>query len=171
MSFGGLFGAPGAVVAVGATRTAIPESAAVVLDVPSGVIQANNAQGQKLYGGPTQRFGELAFVDATLAPYANDTIDGSAADTGVLVSGVPGSADHGIPANFGPGRGNWTVADFARLRVLVQPRLAAIPADVVPPVVMPILVGGNIFIIVKNMSAQTALTLDIWLKYSHSIEG
>lgn len=57
------------------------------------------------------------------------------ADVGTLATGVPGVTEHGLPTNFGPGRGNWDeisgVGDgpgpFAlpRLRLTYMPKITA----------------------------------------------
>lgn len=37
-------------------------------------------------------------------------------DTGVLMTAAAVACCHGLPANFGPGRGNWCAADVDRIR-------------------------------------------------------
>jgi len=54
-----------------------------------------------------------------LAVRAGAAFDITAADTGALVTDEAAANQHGLPANFGPGRGHWTEADVARLNVQV----------------------------------------------------
>lgn len=41
------------------------------------------------------------------------------ADTGAFVTAAAAANQHGLPANFGPGRGNWIADDVARVTVEV----------------------------------------------------
>jgi len=44
----------------------------------------------------------------------------AAADTGQLVSDEAAANQHGLPANFGPGRGNWILDDIRKVVVSFQ---------------------------------------------------
>lgn len=64
-----------------------------------------------------------------LAVRVGAAFDETAADTGLFVTAEPGADQHGLPANFGPGRGNWSEGDVARLNVQVpDPANAAVGA-------------------------------------------
>lgn len=41
------------------------------------------------------------------------------ADTGVFVTAAAAANQHGLPANFGPGRGKWRADDFSQLAVQI----------------------------------------------------
>lgn len=107
-----------------------------------------------------------------LSAFADQTVDGSAVDTGVLVSAVPAANQHGIPTNFGPGRGNWFLPDLPRLTVEIwYVRLTTFGANFGWPEVVAIdLLGGNITIVVKNQANQSLSTLGLRLHYNHSLE-
>lgn len=95
------------------------------------------------------------------------------ADTGGLATSAPGANEHGIPANFGPGRGNWTQDDVERLRVTVQTwrsdgGLATDIGALQPTRVT--LGAGDVLIEIRNMSLRAADGIVLELEYRHSIE-
>ena len=165
--------ATGAYAAVAALRSPVPNADSIAIDA-DGVATVLNASGQLLYGADQQPLNELAVVGAEVEAFADGTLNGSAIDTGLLVSAAAAANQHGLPVNFGPGRGNWTENDVARLQVDVKARTITAPIDAsaIPPVVSVQITGGDVVIVVKNMStAQVYTDLLINLKYSHSIEG
>jgi len=63
-------------------------------------------------------FNHMKIIDATLAGLTQGTLDPDGNDdVGALVTAAAGQGEHGLPTNFGPGRGNWTLDDLARLWV------------------------------------------------------
>lgn len=119
--------------------------------------------------------GEVILVgqqNPPLSAFVDQSRNGSANDTGVLVTAVPAANQHGIPTNFGPGRGNWQVADMARLSVDI---FYADPSTYGanfswPRVILISNPAGNIVIVVKNQSNQDLLNMAIRLHYLHSQE-
>lgn len=107
-----------------------------------------------------------------LSAFADQTVDGSAVDTGILVTGTPAANQHGIPTNFGPGRGNWVLADLVRLTIdVLYARPAAFAANLARPAVAVVtLSGGNVTIVFKNQANQDLSTLGLRLHYNHSLE-
>ncbi len=115
---------------------------------------------------------------AVLAARAGDPdFTGAAADTGFLVTAAAGTDiavfdiavppvavtllaanQHGIPANFGPGRGNWVVGDldkvdvrFDRPNFVVQ---GAAGETQLPSVTSVQIVAGDLVIAIHNRGAQ-----------------
>lgn len=117
-----------------------------------------------------------------LSLWLDNTFDGSQTDTGVFttassaVGAAEGDGAYSLPANFGPGRGRWTAFDVSRLNVLItctvfdrlgiQAPVYAAPLAFYPRT----LVGGNVRIAVKNVSAQALRTLGISFQYRWSGE-
>lgn len=98
--------------------------------------------------------------------------DPANADTGALVTAAPAANQHGIPANFGPGRGNWTQNDLERLRVHIQGEffLAGALTDVgTVSIATRTLVGSDLVILVRNMNPSDALGITIDLEWRHSV--
>ncbi len=63
-----------------------------------------------------------------LGPLLTGPFAVAGADCGMFVSASAGgvvyaASTQGLPANFGPGRGKWTQAEVARLRVTCRPRV------------------------------------------------
>jgi hypothetical protein len=75
-----------------------------------------------------------------------------------------------LPANFGPGRGNWTNQNSAGLTVQLRYDDPLSPADVGVVRVLPLVVAaGNVSIVFKNMSSLIPDSIDIVLHFDHSI--
>jgi hypothetical protein len=120
------------------------------------------------------RDGEVPLLGAMEAGPAS----GVNADTGLLVTAPPGADEHGLPANFGPGRGKWTARDVNRVRVsFAQDRsvsedpsademLGACWASVALTDD-----GTNIVITVRNRMLAELEKTKIVVEYVHSIQS
>lgn len=118
------------------------------------------------------RFTMAAGQNQVLQALAVGVADPANGDTGSLVTAAPGVNQHGIPANFGPGRGNWTQNDLERLRVHIQAGFystAAITNVGGPLVASRVLAAGDITILVRNMSQIVLVGLVIDLEWRHSV--
>lgn len=96
------------------------------------------------------------------------------ADVGALVTGVPSFNEHGIPSNFGPGRGNWVAADLERVRahVLLYEPDAGNPAFIGMAQVSSLSIGGlgsDLVVFIRNCSLSNVNGLIVELEYRHSI--
>ena len=117
----------------------------------------------------------ITAVSAPLGVLTNNTDDGTAVDTGVLATGVPAANQHGLPANFGLGRGRWSgleVATSLRVEILVAVNTVAAGTNTGGPVVRtktPI-VGGNFTVAIKNMSEVVLASGVILVQFEHSIQ-
>ena len=115
-----------------------------------------------------------------LLPLVDDTNDGSADDTGLLVSGAPVVANaHSLPNNCGPGDGGWTtsgVSNRARLRCTLDGAIntVGLATDIGGPIVRlcgTVLALGQTEIVVKNMSPADLASAVIHLQVTHSIQA
>lgn len=109
-----------------------------------------------------------------LAALVDNTDDGSAADTGVLVTAAAAANQHGLPANFGPGRGNWVDPDNAfdlDVRPLTQRNTVAAATNTGGPVLRAIAVaGGDLTLAFKNMSEVALANATLLVRMVHSIQ-
>ncbi|HMO94949.1 MAG TPA: hypothetical protein PKD27_02445, partial [Tepidiformaceae bacterium] len=128
---------------------------------------------------PPLRIDSLVLSGATdgtpvLAALANNTDDGSAADTGVLTTAAPAANQHGLPRNFGVGRGNWNVllmAAVVRVEFLAAINTVAAVTNTGGPVVrtkVPLV--GNFTVAIKNMSEVALASGVILVQFEHSIQ-
>lgn len=115
-----------------------------------------------------------------LAALVDNTDDGSAADTGVFVAAAAAANQHGLPVNFGPGRGNWgdgnPANDRARLRAFIDSAIntvAAVTNAGGPHVRVngDTIAGGLTSIVIKNMSEVALASAVIDLQVQHSIQA
>ncbi len=94
-------------------------------------------------------------------------------DHGSLTTAVPGATEHGLPANFGPGRGNWNFNNLLRLRARIAffRSNAAADTDIGQTVVQGagITGVGDLLIEFRNISLAQPLEMIIELEYRHSI--
>lgn len=67
------------------------------------------------------------------------------ADAGVLVSAVPVANEHGLPINFGPGRGRWIAKDLSYLNVEINNSDDSTAADAAPKLCSDVENGGPAF--------------------------
>lgn len=152
------------------------------INTAHGIPSSIDADGRMILTGHValEEYFSLQFSGTLLqAPADQAALDdntGSATCTGVLVSAAPGANQHGIPANFGPGRGLWTPGRLSRLRYHVictgtRSFEAAAPLHSWPQVQVVLLTqaGGNITMVFKNFGALQATTINIWLQYLHSV--
>jgi hypothetical protein len=89
-------------------------------------------------------FKSIQVGQVTLTARADATSDGTAGDTGVLVTAAPAANQHGIPINFGPGRGRWTTDDVSHRLWVVYYEINT-PAGDVPANVQGTDTAGGIF--------------------------
>lgn len=173
MAFAGSMGAPAAMIP------------AIVIAGRGPTLQAVYSSGNKIGfpsadgAGVYRPINELVILPSTgpnavLLAFIGQSIDGSTGDAGVLTTAVPTGNRHGIPTNFGPGRGAWLGEDLYRLRVSVERvQLAAYAAGDGHPFVVGIqLVGAapsDVLIFFKNDSVADVSNMQICLKYDHTI--
>jgi len=123
----------------------------------------------------------LVGITDPLLALADDTDDGSAADTGVLTTAAPiaGNAHH-LPANFGIGRGAWTNAvnsglpSFLHFEVsfaTANNTVAAVTNAGGPYVRTLAQAAGDVTVAIKNMSEVTLNFSTIVVRLRHSIIG
>lgn len=170
-------GADGGQILAGAVLSPL-SSVAGRYNVADGISwEVLNANGSRIAGGQEaaqHRVNSLILnISAggtALAAYADATVDGSAADTGVLTTAAAAANQHAIPANFGPGRGNWTNADMNRLDVDVE-----VAHDAYSPAGdgslirdTRALIAGNVVLTFKNMSVDSLDAVNVYLHYRHS---
>lgn len=164
--------------------------------IPFGICFNLSGEQGSGYAVPASLVDQLAFDRASGSTYTPASIntlllDGGAAlgavvaggfneanaDCGLLVSAAPVADTHGLPANFGPGRGNWTLADANRVRVSFREQSTVVAG---PPVLGPgsvvtadvgVVAGGNISISIRNQNAVALDNVTIIVEYLHSIQG
>lgn len=75
-------------------------------------------------------FGSTTEASDALGGLEPGAVDPTNGDTGEIVTAAPAADQHGLPTNFGPGRGNWAspTGGVGRFRVLVEEQVTA-PAD------------------------------------------
>lgn len=101
------------------------------------------------------------------------------ADNGLFTSAITGGNSANatwLPANFGPGRGNWTVANVLRLKVYIRSSINTISATthVGGPFitnVAPSASGTDVEISIKNASQVALEFLEVEFLFGHSVEG
>jgi len=102
----------------------------------------------------------------------------NALDVGTLVSAVPGLTEHGLPTNFGPGRGNWNgpTGHYTRLR-LSQSSVVNVPALAVASSTGGVEIGpfdpggSNVAGGVRNLNAVALVVMQIIVECIHSVQG
>lgn len=112
-----------------------------------------------------------------------DIHDPALVHTGRLVSAAPGANAHGLPVNFGPGRGAWLADDIVRLLVLTcddgtQSYLNGPYQNPLPDICHDIIIAaGNVTIDIYNrgrtptLDGNNAPVMHLNLVYLHSITG
>jgi hypothetical protein len=112
----------------------------------------------------------VAIAGAALAAYADATVDGSAADTGILVTAAPAANEHGLPANFGPGRGNWQIQDAHRISTDVLETGMAAPVAGGQVVELDIQIsGGDMRLAYKNLSTIALTGFAVRIRFDNAI--
>lgn len=94
-------------------------------------------------------------------------------DCGSLMTRDPQADEHGIPVNFGPGRGNWTEDDLLRVipRIVYWTDNGGDPTDSGGLSVARVDVfDGDLRVQLKNMGRRFIDTIVFELEYRHSIE-
>lgn len=159
--------------------------------VPFGLI--SNIIGEQAVGYDAS--GNLIFQRAsgsTYTPERVDTLVINAGDgvLGALLAGPPVAANddvgtlttadptgsltnHGLAANFGPGRGNWTSEYAFRLRgsASIFQMAVAVPATAAGSVQsFTVVGGGNAEILFRNFSAEDAATLRLVVECVHTVQ-
>lgn len=115
MAFGGI-GAAAALIQD--TSIAPPGQYASQVNGPVSAIAADNIFWQKNRVERRSEFNEFVLtVDAELLLARIAGFNLANADSGRFTSAEPAANEHGLPANFGPGRGNWLEGDAERILV------------------------------------------------------
>lgn len=119
-----------------------------------------------LVGPSGHAFNLASFSGLALATNAGAP-DVTASDSGGFTTDQTPPANYeSLPANFGPGEGNWDGAAVDRVRLLVQ--------DTLTPSVLSYtksLVSGNLDIVILNTSATTPVTINGVVIFQHSLSG
>lgn len=110
MAFGGFPAAP-----------SVPNPVGVALDA-NGNLPPNPSPTATLTSSVQRN--RLLYNTSTLAARAGAPAP-AAADTGELTTAAPAANQHGLPLNFGKGRGNWLESDLAFFRDVRSPRADA----------------------------------------------
>lgn len=131
MAFAGSFGAAEALIPFGMITNILGETSPGY--DANGNIMFTRASGQ-VYTPPRVDTLIITATTGQTAPLGITTVGLPSivdADTGRLTSAAPGANEHGLPANFGPGRGKWAnVTGANRLRASVDAVLdVAVVAD------------------------------------------
>lgn len=116
---------------------------------------------------------QVAGPSDPLAALIDNDDTGAGADSGVLVTAAPAANQHGLPANFGPGRGNWTADDLGALKVTIPRAVNTVAAgtNVGGPVVRSINVAaGDVTVAFKNMSEVVLNNATIRVQMEHTIQ-
>lgn len=161
-----------------ATSLIVPQGA-VAYDTAAGFTDDIVAGGRLLrpsgssYGLTFMRIAESA--GTPLLALADNSNDGSAADTVVFTTAAPAANQVGLPSNFGPGRGRWTQALVAfQLCVEIRERVNTVAgiSNVGGPEIRTIsYANGNFTVAVKNMSEVALANFAIIFRVRHSIES
>lgn len=169
MAFAGTFGAAANLIPFGIINSPI-HGAGVSYDA-NGNLQFQTPGGTVF---TPERLDDLFIVGSgdVLAALVDNTDDGSAADSGVLVSTAPAANQHGLPANFGPGRGNWLATDVFRTIVefISAGNTVALATNTGGPVVRGLGAGPELAAVIKNMSVVALATTTIRVAVRHSIQ-
>jgi len=175
MAFAGTFGASGNLIPFALIQskqygqaTGYDASGNLQFTTPGGTVFTPDRVDDLVISAETDQNGP------PLAALANNTDNGSAADTGVLVTAAPAANQHGLPANFGLGRGNWAAADLTGIHVefLAAVNTVAGVTNVGGPLVRartPVAVG-NFSVAVKNMSEVALESCTLLVQVEHSIQ-
>jgi len=134
MAFGGTMGAAGNLIPFGIIFNLKGEQAAGY--DAAGRIRFTNADGVVYTPERVDTLVVNVSVDEINGPPLKAIVPGgdsiANADCGELVTSAPAANEHGLPTNFGPGRGNWNefLADsgpysLPRVRVGYQPKITA----------------------------------------------
>jgi len=166
MAFGGNAGAAAGLLAIG---TYIPNPGSDAASYDGDDLEYTEG-GAHAYGAPDPLRNVTLLITTPLSVWADATVTGAADDTGILTTAAAGTDEHGLPANFGPGRGNWTLQDIARLTVDVR-TTDPTPAVSQPPVsVVGLTVStGDLVITCKNQNTVAPAAITVKLRYDHSM--
>lgn len=183
MAFGGGYGIPGNMLAGACMR--VPYGSTGLITYDSDGLTALFASGGKVFGQSRKLFHTLVLTSfagefvgqqaVPLSAFVDASVDGSAVDTGVLVSAAPAANQHGLPINFGPGRDGWLTGDLEKLASSLRAVLPAAFAAGAGAASIIEVVGGlgpngrDIRIVVKNQAAANLTTLQIRLRYDHTV--
>lgn len=183
MAFGGGYGIPGNMLAAACMR--VPYGSTGLITYDSDGLTAMFSAGGEVMGRSRKLFHTLVLTSfagefigqqaVPLSAFVDQSVDGSAVDTGVLVSAAPAANQHGLPINFGPGRDNWVTSTVERLASslrAVLPSLFAAGAGAASIISVTGGLGPNardIAIVVKNQAAVDLTTLQIRLRYDHTV--
>jgi hypothetical protein len=144
----------------------------------------DDAAGSRIAGGPVTAgasVGPSGFLDTiivtitaanALAVRTNNSVDGSAVDTGVISTGLAETLNaQSLPANFGVGRGNWTLADLGRVSIQTyKTGTLFTPAAAYNDVweLVPVLTAGNLSWTWKNWSVDAIASIMMIFSFDHS---
>lgn len=177
MAFGGNFGAAINLVPFGIIFNAEGE-------VGAGYDANDNLQFQRASGSVyTPRRVDMLLIagvvggSPVLGAVTLGAFAGADVDCGTLVTAAPGLNEHGLPANFGPGRGKWPSS--LRLRVhqndtaiVVADSGGQAPTNLASVQTTLGFVGpGDVSAFIRNLHIQELDTLFLRVECIHSIQG
>jgi hypothetical protein len=191
MAFAGNSGGAAVILAVATLNHPLAGTSGVAYNADGISLEVRGNTATRIAGGPVANGPSahlnslsVAITATALAAFQNvNDIDGSTTDSAVLTTAAAAGNTQGLPANFGPGRGNWVAADIPRVQLTVYPDSAAYsPAASSSPssptndlahnylwVPAPTFAGGNLSWSFKNMSMAAITDLTLVFQYQHSV--
>lgn len=176
MAFGGTFGPSGALLPFGIIFNILGEKG-VGYDA-DGNIQFQRASGSVYTPARVDTLivaGEIVQNTPPLGALQLGAANIANVDTGQLVTAAPLANEHGLPANFGPGRGNWAdvTGRVTRLRIeaSVQRNILALPAGQGAVEYVTDVAGSDVSALARNTSGEVVDTLRLVVECIHSVQG
>jgi hypothetical protein len=162
--------------------------------IPATIIR--NIKGE--FGASYDSAGRIAFTSASGQVYTPDRVDtlfviietagnvpplgplvvGSTnianADAGALVTAVPAANQHGLPTNFGPGRGRWasdTGQQRIRCSVFEELNVVSVANGIGSVSIISGSAGNNATVICRNFHGEQLSSLTLMLECVHSVQN
>lgn len=176
MAFAGDFGAAAALVPfalitniLGETSPGYDADGNITFTKASGQVYTPARVDTLIIAAGTDQTAPLGICQAGAASIAN-------VDTGQLTTAAAGANQHGLPKNFGPGRGNWggtNATGHNRLRVTA---IAALTVNVVADAAgslqaLPAQSGTDATATVRSFFGEVTDSLQLIVECVHSVQG
>jgi len=175
MAFAGSFGAAAALIPFGIITNLLGETSPgydangnIMFTRASGQVYTPTRVDTLIITATTDQTPPLGICTTGLPTIAD-------ADTGGLTTAAPGANQHGLPVNFGPGRGRWGVdpTGFNRLRASVSSVLnVGVVADSAGSVqTVCVLSGANCTVEARSYFGEVVDTLVMTVECLHSTQA